>query len=531
MVRLLHEFLDDSIKNLPNKTAIVCGNESITYLELDKRCNKYVQLFLSLGVKKGDHIGLFTNKNIDSVICMIAILRMGAVFVPINNNMTMEDISYVITDCDIHILVGDELVYKIVQSQCKIECLEKIVLTSDIQYVRYSYYEIISVQGYEVDVTKTLNVKVISSDLAYIYYTSGSTGRPKGVMITHGSVVFVIQFRRKFLEFDSNFVLVSLAPQYFDPFLNEIFCTLSAGGKLILINNNNNSLLLYKNFLNVIKNNEVNGFFCVPSFLNMLAYDLQKISLGLKHLKFIVFGAGISSVKIVEKLKNIMPNTNFIHGYGLTETSIAACSYRVTSAADFLRDALPLGEPFPDTEFYILDENNKQVSNGVGELVIRGPHLMNGYWNNPEETSKVLRPNPLYPEHNERVLYTGDLVKVETDGKLFFVGRKDDQIKSAGHRIELGDIEGRISFFEGVHEICLVPVLDCEMGYKIKCFVTLEKGFTLESLQEYCRKNIPTYAIPHIWKVMSTIPKNANGKINKRLLKQQTLIKENSEVE
>jgi amino acid adenylation domain-containing protein len=522
MINFLHEFIIPSVSEFADRTAVSCGNSSITYGDLDEKSNKLANLLLHLGVKRGDRVGLLTNKNIEAIISIIAVLKTGAAFVPLNDNMIATDLDFIINDCGIKLLISDKTIKKILDYGEKITNLTTIISTVDDEDVfgNDMYFTVSLERELDRYPDQKPVIKIIGNDLAYIFYTSGSTGRAKGVMISHSSIVLVVDYRRKYLGFNHETIALSLSPLYFDPVINEIFCTLSVGGKLILINSNN-SVVLYRGFLSAVQKEPVSIFFCVPSFLNMLISSLRKLTPYLGSVKYIVFGAGSCPIRIIQELKRLLPGTDFIHGYGLTETSVTACSYRIIDPFAAKYESFPLGEPIPNTEFYVLDDDGHIVSNGVGELVIRGPHLMKGYWNNKTETDKVLKINPIFPEQNEKVLFTGDLVRVEVGGDLIFVGRKDDQIKSAGHRIELGEVEMRISRYEGVKEVCVIPVPDLEMGNKIKCILSLEHNYTLNDVIQYCNSNLVLYTIPHLWELMDEIPKNQNGKIDKKLLKEK----------
>lgn len=510
------------------KIAVTDGVNSLSYQLLDEKSNRLANMFVSLGVKTGDRVALLTSKSVDAMIAVIAILKAGAAFLPINTNIPASSIAFILKDCNISVLFADKNVQKVISHNEKIDCLDSIILSEDIQH---SYdeekYKFISLNSH-LDNYDDLPCKsnCISNDLAYIIYTSGSTGIPKGVMITHSEIVFVIDYRRQYLNFNESSKLLSFVPLYFDPILNEIFCTLSTGGSMFLIDDTykqvaEKSETFLKDFLRIIEEEKISVFFCVPSLLNLLSNNVNEMKkYDLTSLEYIAFGAGSCPVKTICILKSALPKVNFIHGYGLTETAVTACSYRIENPFKETRESFPLGDPIPDTEFYVLDKDLQKVSVGnVGELVIRGPHLMNGYWNNQYETDKAMILNPFRPEQNERVLLSGDLVRVEDDGSLIFVGRKDEQIKSAGYRIELGEIEMKICNFEGVKEAAVIAVPDVDVGNKMRCFISLADRYTLADLKLYCTNNLTSYTIPHFWIIMSELPKNQNGKIDKKLLK------------
>lgn len=531
MEQLLHEFLTMNSKKYMGKIAVIEGDKKITYDELEKKSNQLANLLVSLGVKKGDRVAILTNKNIESIISIFGILKAGAAFLPLNINMPPESLIFILDNCNIRVLIADRNIEKILNCDKKATELQNIIYTEKEELVYWDGHSIINFyQELGKHSTNQPGIYVIGNDLAYVIYTSGSTGIPKGVMISHSGIVFVVDYRRKYLNFDGDTKLVSISPICFDVILNEIFCTISCGGIIYLLDDTykqiaNKSEDFLKLFMETVEDEGITIFFCVPSLLNLLSTNMEKLKqYNLSSLKYITFGAGSCNVKTIQNLKTLLPDVNFTHGYGLTETSVTACSYRINNPFDAKYESFPIGDPIPHTEFYVLDEELKPVGIGeVGELVIRGPHLMKGYWNNSEATNQVMIINPMAPEQNEKVLLSGDLVRVEEGGDLIFVGRKDDQIKSAGYRIELGEIEMRIGGFKGVNEVCVIAVPDSEIGNKIKCFLSLKASYKLEDVQEYCLSKLTSYTLPHIWEVMDHIPKNQNGKIDKKKLKAKNM--------
>ena len=519
MKELLHNLFFEITDKFSNKIAIIDGDRNITYSDLNTLCDKYLEILLSCNVKKGDRVGIFSNKSIEVIASILAILKVGAAFVPINNAPESKDIFYIINDCGIKVIFADDSIGQILDGddQC-FESLKTIILIGKRMEYNCDRYEIINPGGYKFYGNTNYSMpSVIGNDLAYVYYTSGSTGEPKGVMISHSSIVFVIKYRRAILNFDSKSVTLSLCALYFDPVINEIFCTLSVGGKLIFIAGNN-SIMLFKSFQRIIKREPVSIFFCVPSFLNILKVSIKKLAGDLGNLKYIVFGAGMCSPKLIQNLSLQLPDVSFVHGYGLTETSVTACSYRITDPWNIDYESYPIGAPIENTEFYVIEGNNA-ITSGVGELVIRGPHLMKGYWGKLEETNKVLKNNPILPEQNEKVLFTGDLVRVEKNNDLIFVGRKDEQIKSSGHRIELGEVEMRIGRCQGIRQICVIAVPDEQIGYKMYGYCVLDEGTTIGDVKKYCEENLLHYMIPQCLYAVAELPQNSNGKIDKKKLR------------
>lgn len=517
MVELLHEMVLSNIEKHPDNIAIVDRRKKITYSELQKNVNNFYNILCTLNVKKGDRIGILCKKSVEVIVAILAVLKAGAAFVPINIESEIDEISYIIQDCGLKILFADDSVKKILDKDSIIDKnFSTIIMTNTSNKYYSSIYKIVD-SSEAIDEDSKEICKIIGNDLAYIYYTSGSTGKAKGVMISHSSIVFEVKFRRAALQYDSKSITLSLCALQFDPVINEIFCTLSVGGKLVLIPDNN-SIILFKNFQRIIKKENITIFFCVPSFLNILFRNIKIVKKDLKDLKYIVFGAGMCSPKLIQSLSVELPETKFVHGYGLTETSVTACSYTINNPWDISYESYPIGKPINGTEFYIMD-NNKLIEHGVGELVIRGPHLMKGYWKKPDETSKVLRLNPIFPEQNEKVLFTGDMVRIEKNGDLIYVGRKDEQIKCAGHRIELGEVEMLIEQFAGVRQACVVALPDTELGNKMVAFIVLNNNTTLGDVKVYCRNNLLSYKIPQKFVEVKELPLNSNGKVDKNRLR------------
>lgn len=524
--KLLHEFLTLHAKEFAEKIAIDDGVNPITYHQLDMVSSSFAAYLAKLGVKRGDRVAIFSAKTIASIVAIFGILKAGAVFIPLNTNMVAESIMFILNDCGCTVLVADENAKKLSGAFKRLTNLKTVV---DLTNGNQNFEDIESIRIYDAVSGQPADYRredIIENDLAYIIFTSGSTGVPKGVMITHYSICFVVKFRGKAMHITESTNLLSVSPLYFDPVLNEIFCTLRVGGCIYLLDDtyrqvSKRSKAFLLRFLNIVQKKRITTLFCVPSLLNLLATNTNiLVDYDLSSFRYIAFGAGSCPVITIQTLQKSIPGVRFVHGYGLTETSVTACSYCIENPYDVKYESFPLGKPMPQTEFYVLDENMSLVGEGkVGQLAIRGPHLMNGYWHNECETNKVLVNNPVFPWQNEKILLTGDLVRVETGGALVFVGRNDEQIKSAGYRIELGEIEMKICNSGFVKEACAIPFPDANIGFSIRCYLVLAGKKTLEDVKSYCSNALTSYCIPQSWVVVDGIPKNDSGKIDRKLLK------------
>jgi acyl-CoA synthetase (AMP-forming)/AMP-acid ligase II len=353
----------------------------------------------------------------------------------------------------------------------------------------------------------------IDLDLATIIYTSGSTGNPKGVMLTHLNMISAATSITTYLENVPEDIIIDVLPLSFDYGLYQVLMAFKFGGTVVL---EQSFAYPYEVIKQMVKE-AVTGFPGVPTMFAILLQmeDLRKYDLG--SLRYITNTAASLPVEHILRLREVFPQARLYSMYGLTECK--RVSYLPPSELD--RCPGSVGRGMPNEEVWIVDGNGSRVGPGVvGELVVRGSNVMRGYWGDPDTTDRVLKPGPL---PGEKVLYTGDLFKMDEEGFLYFVGRKDDMIKTKGERVSPKEVENALYGLEGVVEVAVIPVPDHILGQAIKAYVVRQNGYPLteKNIFKHCKNELEEFAIPKYIEFRDSLPKTSSGKIDKLTLKQE----------
>ncbi len=351
----------------------------------------------------------------------------------------------------------------------------------------------------------------IDIDLAALIYTSGSTGNPKGVMLTHLNIVSAATSITQYLENESSDIIINVLPLSFDYGLYQVLMTFKIGGTLVL----EKSFSYPFAIIDKILKEKVTGFPIVPT-MSAILLQLEGLNkYNFNHVRYISNTAAHLPTNHIKKLRVIFPNTKIYCMYGLTECK--RVSYLPPDQLDIRPNSV--GRGMPNEEVYIVNAKGERVGYGeVGELVVRGSNIMKGYWGLPEETDKVLKPG-IYPW--EKVLYTGDLFKMDEEGYLYFVARKDDIIKTKGEKVSPKEVENVIYNIPGVVEVAVIGVKDDVLGEAIKAIIVPDNGKILleREIKRYCSQNLEDFMVPQIVEIQPSIPKTSSGKIKKVELK------------
>jgi acyl-CoA synthetase (AMP-forming)/AMP-acid ligase II len=353
----------------------------------------------------------------------------------------------------------------------------------------------------------------IDLDLATIIYTSGSTGDPKGVMLTHLNMISAATSITTYLENVTEDIIIDVLPLSFDYGLYQVLMAFKIGGTLVL----EQSFAYPYEIIKQMMREKVTGFPGVPTIFAILLQmeDLKKYNLS--SLRYITNTAAALPVEHIKRIREAFPQAKLYSMYGLTECK--RVSYLPPEELD--RRPASVGRGMPNEEVWVVDENGNRVGPGiVGELVVRGSNVMRGYWGDSEITDRVLRPGAL---PGEKVLYTGDLFKTDSEGFLYFVGRKDDMIKTKGERVSPKEVENALYGLQGVVEAAVIPVSDEILGQAIKAIIVQRNGsFLIEKdVLRHCKNELEEFAIPKYIEFRDSLPKTSSGKIDKLTLKQE----------
>lgn len=510
-VPLLHDYLLHSARRLPDKVALVCMKQRMTYGELDARSNALAHSLAAAGVKRGDRVLVFADNTVENVVSFWAVLKANAV-VSIVNPLTKSDkLSYLLDDCRPTALITDQHVYSVFAGPAR-ACshLRRVIVSGSIDDAKLA--EIPHAQRWD-DALAAGNRsapparRCIDVDLAAIIYTSGSTGDAKGVMLTHRNMLAACTSISAYLELQEDEVILGILPLAFDYGLYQMIMAFRTGARLVL----ERSFTYPAQILNLMVDEGVTGFPGVPTIFAILAEFKSLKNYDFSRIRYVTNTAAALPVKHILMLKELFPASRIYSMYGLTECK--RCTY--LPPKDLERKPTSVGIAIPNTEMWIVDEDGNKVGPGVvGQLVIRGATVMKGYWEKPEATAKKLKPGPL---PGEQVLYTGDFCKMDEEGYLYFVGRMDDIIKSRAEKVAPKEVENVLMNIPGVKEAAVIGVPDEVLGQAVKAFVVLENGVALteKQLQKECQSRLENFMVPKYIVIVPSLPKTDTGKIKK----------------
>ncbi len=513
---LLHEFLESSAERYPDKIALVTEDKKLSFSQVENEANRLAHALIGGGLKKQDRAAILLEPSAEAVISIFGILKAGGVFLVINPQVKARKVEYILNDCQVRVLITDEAHFADLSGILP-GCpdLQRIVL-ADGRSKEEEYRKIF--RGAE-SWTNLLaefqhnrpKKRCIDIDLASLIYTSGSTGVPKGVMLTHLNMVSAANSITEYLENTADDIILDVLPLSFDYGLYQVLMSIKFGGTIVL----ERSFLYPYRVIDLMIKEKVTGFPIVPTIAAILLKLNNLDKYDFPSLRYITNTAQALPPRHIFELRRIFPRAKIYSMYGLTECK--RVSYLPPEEIE--KRPTSVGIAMPNTEVCIVDENGNKVEKPwtVGELVVRGANVMRGYWNLPEETDKVLRPGPI---PGEKVLYTGDLFKMDEEGFLYFVSRKDDVLKVAGERVSPKEIENVLYEIDDVSEAAVVGVADEILGQAIKAFIVLKKGSILkeEDILRYCSRHLENFMIPKHVEFREELPKSAHGKIAKRSL-------------
>jgi len=519
----VHRFLERSAQLRSNKTALICGVERLSFSEINQKADLLARYLMENGLQRQDRVVIFLENSAEAVISLFAVLKAGGVFVLLNPGMKESKLRYILNDCQAHGIITQASRLKIItdvlphcpalqhmvcfQSASRNESDKLATLRSHGLLATVCDGEQAMARGARSSVQKLASV--IDVDLAAIIYTSGSTGEPKGVVSTHGNMIAAANSIITYLENTDDDIVLNTLPLSFDYGLYQVLMTFHFGGTLVL----EKSFTYPFQTMQKLVAEKVTGFPLVPTMAAMLLQiDLGRFDC--RSLRYLTNTGAALPVAHIRKLQELFPASRIFSMYGLTECK--RVSYLPPEQLDIRPDSV--GVAMPNTEVLIVDSLGKEVGpNQIGELVVRGAHVMQGYWNAPEETNRTFRQGR-YRE--EALLYTGDLFRKDEEGFLYFVARKDDLIKTRGERVSPREIENTLCSMEEVAEAAVVGVPDDILGYAIMAFVVPRSGFPLTGVmvQAYCNKMLESFMVPKYVEIRSSLPKSPTGKIDKKSL-------------
>jgi len=513
---LLTHAIRDWAEQTPEHEAVRFSGYSLTYAELEGRTNSLARLLIDQGVKRGDRVGIFMNKSLESAVSLYAAMKAGAAYVPLDPFAPAQRLAYVIQNCGIRHLLSAESkrsqINEILREPVELDCLVGIE-----QVERRGLHTFSWDQAY-IAPSSALDLHLTEQDLAYILYTSGSTGVPKGIMHTHRSGLSFAEWAVQTYHLVPGDRLSNHAPLHFDLSTFDFFAGAIAGAATIIIPE---ALTKFPaNLTKLIETERITVWYSVPFALIQLVERGVIEKRDLSAVRWILFAGEVFPTKHLRQLMTLLPNSKYSNLFGPTETNVCTY-YHVLETPPNTDEPIPIGKACANLEALVVDDQDRPVAPGeIGELLMRGGVVMKGYWGMPERNAVCFYRRPAFGSFEDVFYRTGDLVQLDSAGNYRYLGRKDRQIKTRGYRVELDEVEVSLHSHKGVFEAAVYTVPDHQGSSLIVASIVPHQGVALNEpiLVEHLKTQLPFYAIPvRIW-IVDEFPRTSTGKINRREL-------------
>lgn len=509
---LIHRFLEDSVQRFPDKQAVWFKNSWIAYCEVESKANSLANFLVENGVERGDRVAILLENSFNYVISYYGVLKTGAITVELNTENDVDNLKFLLNDCGAKVLIVQKKFLSLINKiAADIPSLKAILSDSTPgggnpnSQIHIEFEPIF--KSYSTNFNRR---KVIDIDIASIVYTSGSTGTPKGVVLSHLNIVANTRSIVEYLKISPEDKIMVILPFFYvygKSLLNTHFYS---GGSVVI----DNRFAFPNAILDTMKKTDCTGFAGVPSTFSILLNSSSIHKWVFPSLRYVTQAGGAMAPAIQKKVAQIFNPAKLYVMYGATEAS-ARLSYL---SPDVLNKKWgSIGKAIPNVELFVADDSGIPLPpNEKGEIVARGSNIMQGYWRDEEETSKVLR---------EGLYFTGDLGRMDEEGYIYVVGRKKDMIKVGANRISPKEIEEKLLEISQIHEIAVIGVEDEVLGEAIKAFIVLRNSnnFGRDEILSYCKKRLPPYKVPKYIEIVDSLPKNSSGKILKQKLKSKAL--------
>ena len=505
----LPQTVENSARRFPDKAAFHFMGEVVTYAQLETQMNQLANLLIELGVKKGDRVGIFMSRSLETAVAMYGIMAAGAVYVPINPAQPVARTHFVLKNCGIKHLITNggqrRTLPQIITKEVELETVIGSPIELEAKTIAWEVIELMS--------SKKPNITILENDLAYLLYTSGSTGTPKGIMHTHRSGLAYAKLSAAAYDLTSDDILGNHAPIYFDISTLGYFAVPLVGATTVIASEAH--IKMPASLSQLIEKEKITVWYSVPlALIQMLqrgALDQRDV----QSLRWVIFAGELFPTKHLRELMQQWSSAKFSNAYGPTETNV--CTYYNVENFPKGDDPISIGKPWGNTEIMILNENNLSVNDGeVGELLVRSATLMEGYWARPDLNEKSFFQIERQPGVLHTYYRTGDLVRKERDSNLTFLGRKDRQVKTRGFRVELDEITNAFLKNEAIEEAAVYTVSDEDSQTLIEAAIILKNNEVVEEkdILQFLKNHLSWYAIPHKIHMMNEFPRTATGKID-----------------
>lgn len=521
MTICLHHLLFNKSDASPDADAIVHKDSRVTYQQLARQVEQQSIALQNLDLKRQQRVAIYLPKQTETVSSFLAISAAGGVFVPVNPVLKAPQVAHILNDCNVKILITSKSRLQSLQTTLH-DCtdLHTIIVVDQVsddlgsqtqRVIDWSTYIQLAASDSPQPVT------LIDTDMAAILYTSGSTGKPKGVVLSHRNIIAGAESVAEYLQIQASDRLLSVLPFSFDYGLNQLTTCLLTGACCVLMD-----YLLPRDVVTALDKYQITGLAAVPPLWAQLA-DLNWPETIDSHLRYMTNSGGKMPKMVLQKLRSKAPHSQFFLMYGLTE------AFRSTFLPPEQIDLRPdsMGKAIPNAEIMVVREDGSPCApHEPGELVHRGSLVSLGYWNDPAKTAERFKPAPGQLSGlplTEIAVWSGDTVTMDEEGYLYFVGRKDDMIKTSGYRVSPSEIEEVIYASGLVKEAAAIGIEHAALGQAVVVVVSPQflNEFNPQTLVDSCKAQLPNFMVPTKIEVLTDLPRNPNGKIDRKILSQQ----------
>ncbi len=526
--KCLHILFEEQVAKTPDDLAVVFNEQSLTYKQLNERANQLARLLQNLGLATGEFVGIYQERNTNFLISILAVLKAGAVYIPMDNTYPLVRIEYMLSNSQVRFLLIDGKCSKIIlNSPQDYTELKYLVCLDSSSEIKLNELTIFGNQSWQNLPSDNLEIDLTGIKPAYMIYTSGSTGVPKGTIIRHGGAINHIYAQYHALNLSSDLTFLQSAPATSDISVWQFFAPILIGGKTIIINPE--TVCNPEQLFQVIQQSQITGVELVPVVLRSLLNYLTSLSLDerqLSSLQWMMVTGESVSVDLVNNWLKLYPNIPIVNAYGPSEASDDITQAIINQPLADDQSTVSIGKPLANLNLYILDSNLHLVPIGVpGEICVSGYGVGAGYWRNEEKTQASFVPNP-FPETSKvlpgvetDLLYkTGDLGRWLSDGSIEYLGRIDNQVKIRGFRLELGEIETVIARHPHIKDCVVIAQEDSPEDKRLVAYYLSTQGLDSKQLRDFLKSRLPDYMIPVAWVELETFPLTPNGKCDRNSL-------------
>ena len=514
MFTLVHDLLDSAVLHSPGKEALVDGDRRVSYQEMASYASNLAGALIARKLDRRDRVAIWLDRSVEEAVAFFGISAAGGVSVPVNTLLVERQVQHILNDCSVRYVVTTAArfaAHSVMLSS--IESLDAILLIDEADNQDEELVH--DVMGCSHG-TETRPYAVIGEDLAAILYTSGSTGKPKGVMLSHSNILAGSRIVCNYLGITSRERILSVLPFSFDAGLNQLFTVVEKSATLVLLR-----FRFGEEIVREIRREQCTALAGVPTIWAILAGSAPSLRREtLDSMRYFTNTGGPVPTATLRRIREAQPHIDFYLMYGLTE------AFRSTYLPPGEVDRRPtsIGKAIPECEVFLISDNGKPCKAGEeGILVHRGPTVSLGYWNRSEETARVLKQHPFIPKDQggDIVCYSGDRIRMDEEGYLYFVARADAMIKSSGYRISPTEVEEVIVGSGLVAQAAVIGLPDSSIGERVHgiCVAFDGQSVDQEALLEHCARELPRHMLPRSIEVVDSLPRSPNGKIDYRSLK------------